>query len=144
MGYCDQKHSLHKAILLSMPTVLHFQFMLHSYKHWLKHGGLNIRDQSRLVFLPVSILTFWNCQDFLGCRDLLFETVEIESLNWDQVETNWDPQVYINLLTMKFPGYSLSRICFDILIKIFQIFWRPSRISWTLVSGLKSKSKKII
>ncbi len=31
-------------------------------------------------------------QDFLDCRDLLFASVEIETLDWDHVETNQDPQ----------------------------------------------------
>ncbi len=39
-----------------------------------------------------SRLTFWRCQDFLDCRDSLFDDVEIESLDWDHVETNRDPQ----------------------------------------------------
>jgi hypothetical protein len=36
-------------------------------------------------------LALWKCHDFRNCRDLLFETFEIESLHWDQVETNLDP-----------------------------------------------------
>jgi hypothetical protein len=39
-----------------------------------------------------SRLTFWRCRDFLDCRDSLFGNVEIESLDRDHVETNWDPQ----------------------------------------------------
>ncbi len=47
------------------------------------------RDKSRLLRW-----TFWKCQDFLDCRDKLFDNVKIETLNWDQVETNWGPQAY--------------------------------------------------
>jgi hypothetical protein len=40
----------------------------------------------------LSRCTFWRCQDFLNCRDSLFDNVEIETLDWDHVKTNWDPQ----------------------------------------------------
>jgi hypothetical protein len=39
-----------------------------------------------------SRLTFWKCRDFLNSRDQLSASVEIESLDRDTIETNWDPQ----------------------------------------------------
>ncbi len=36
--------------------------------------------------------TFCRCQDILDCWDLPFQSVEIETLNRDHVETNRDPQ----------------------------------------------------
>jgi hypothetical protein len=63
------------------------------------------RSRSRLIGLEGAVETklysktsrlsrqaFGYCQDFLNHRDLLFASVEIESLNQDHVETNQDPQ----------------------------------------------------
>ncbi len=38
---------------------------------------------------------FWNCQDFIDRWDLLFASVKIKSLDWDQVKTNQDLQAYL-------------------------------------------------
>ncbi len=54
---------------------------------WLRLFGLDIVKISRL-----SRQNFWKCQDFLDCRDELFDDVEIETLDQDTINTNWDPQ----------------------------------------------------
>ncbi len=38
---------------------------------------------------------FWKCQDFLDCRDKPLESVKIETLNRDTIETNRGPQPYL-------------------------------------------------
>jgi len=63
------------------------------------------QNQEILVSIEISQLsrpTFCNCWDFLGCRDLLLPSVEIETLDQDHVKTNWDPQAYI--------GYSMTTL----------------------------------
>ncbi len=52
-------------------------------------------EKSQSILIEISRLsrqTFWKSQDFLNCRDKLFDNVEIETLNQNHVETNRDPQ----------------------------------------------------
>jgi hypothetical protein len=54
--------------------------------------------QSRLGCVKIFIEIIKNnqdCQDFLDRWDWLFFGVEIESLDRDHVEKNWDPQDYL-------------------------------------------------
>ncbi len=51
------------------------------------------RDCRDLVF-ELSRCRFSNCRKNLDCRDVLFQTVEIETLDRDTIETNRDPQGY--------------------------------------------------
>ncbi len=44
------------------------------------------------IFFQTLGQKFKKCRDFLDCWDLLFANVEIETLDWDTIETNWDPQ----------------------------------------------------
>ena len=36
---------------------------------------------------------FWKCRDFLDCRDLHFDSFEIESLEREMIKTNRDPRL---------------------------------------------------
>ncbi len=58
-----------------------------------KPGGLDVWDQSRSRARTSIVwrLTFKNRRDFPSRRDWLFFGVEIESLDRDHVDTNWDP-----------------------------------------------------
>jgi hypothetical protein len=49
-----------------------------------KPGGLECRDQSRSRILDLSDVLFQRCRDFLNSRDVLFQSVEIESLDRDK------------------------------------------------------------
>jgi hypothetical protein len=70
-------------------------------------SGWWCRDKIKISRSWSSRLTFWNCWDFLDRRDWLFFGVKIESLDRDHVETNRDPQGYVNrliILIVKFPN----------------------------------------
>jgi hypothetical protein len=65
-------------------------------KMWEKDSAWGSR-QSRPIEIKIEISqlsrsTFWKCRDFLDCRDLLSDSVKIESLNLDTIKTNQDPQ----------------------------------------------------
>ncbi len=76
-------------IILTVETRLFFIsveiFKIETFQWWCR-DKIEI-SQSRLLRQA-----FWNCQDFLDCRDLLFASVELESLDQDHVEANQDPQ----------------------------------------------------
>jgi hypothetical protein len=73
----------------------------------------------------LSRCTFWRCWYFLDCRDSLFDDVEIESLDWDHVETNWDPQGYIECIKEKFGKWLFPDIC---LAQIQFVFNLPKQV----------------
>jgi hypothetical protein len=52
-------------------------------------------NRENLIWMEISQLSrqrFWKFRDFFDCGDLIFDSVEIESLDQDTIETNRDPQ----------------------------------------------------
>jgi hypothetical protein len=69
-------------------------------KYWEIQKNHKSLDKSQKISISIKIsrlsrLTFENCRDCPSCRDQLLKTVLIESLDWDHVKTNRDPQGYI-------------------------------------------------
>ncbi len=62
-------------------------------------------------------LAFWKYQDFLDCRDQLSASVEIESLDCDTIETNWDHQGYLCSLNLNSKLPIINRRIFLLIIK---------------------------
>ncbi len=64
-------------------------------------GTGRCRDKIKISQSRSSRLTFWKCWDFLNCRDLLFASVEIETLDRDHVDTNQGPLAYFFTISSK-------------------------------------------
>jgi hypothetical protein len=75
------------------------KYMLLTVGSLCKLGGLESPDQPRLRsrLLIVSRSTFETYQHFLNCRDLLFDSVEMESFDRDMIETNQVPRSSLSL-----------------------------------------------
>ena len=72
--------------------------------------------------------TFGECWDFLDCRDLLFASVEIDTLDQDTIDINRDLQAYFKIklsktILRKFPKSGVFPISDNSLFnKMLQIF----------------------
>jgi len=87
------------------------KYMLLTVWSLCKLGGLESPDQPRLRsrLLNVSRSTFETYQHFLNCRDLRFDSVEMESLDRDMIETNQDPRSSLSLSCHVLCENSLSK-----------------------------------